>query len=599
MKFKNIFFIMFSLTLCLMLTLNAICAGSLPNKPITLNVTDNDIRNVLTGLAKANDVNLIMSNSVMGKISINLSDVPFFDAIQLIAKSGGFSVEESDGTLVIARPDEIKSFLPKVTKTIALQYISANEAKQILVGANMEGTELLADQRTNVLIVSGIDNNIKKLENLIKLLDVPIPTKTQIDLATKLFQLKYASANSLQQVLTNFLSPSGKIVSDDRTDILIITDLPSSFDKISGIITQLDIQTEEEKQKALDAQKLAAVAPVPLLTQVFNLNHLEASALMPVIQGMLSTAGKVQVLLKRKDIVVVETQDSGSSGGGSGGSGGSSQGGSKGMENFYKEKWSDALVVTDTPDIIEKVASLIAELDVKTIQIKIEAKIVEVNMDSSDELGVSWGATHTPSGSTIDGVFPTSITKGINVNVGTLSTDYFQDILVNLQAMESKGKAKLLSSPSIVSMDNELAQMIVADKIPVMKTYESQFSSTTGYEFISVGVMLNVVPHITEDGYIIMDTMPIVDSIKQWTGVDNSQPVISSRIAHCRTRVKDGETVAIGGLMKEEEYESSEHIPWLGKLPLVGRLFGYTNDKKTKTDLVVFITPKIIKEASE
>jgi len=165
--------------------------------------------------------------------------------------------------------------------------------------------------------------------------------------------------------------------------------------------------------------------------------------------------------------------------------------------------------------------------------------------------------------------------------------------------MENNGQAKLVSSPSVISLDNELAQMIVADRIPIMKTYETQFSSTTGFEFINIGVMLNVIPHITEDGYILMDTMPIVDSIKQWIGIDNSQPVVSSRVAHCRVRVKDGETIAIGGLMRDESYKSSEHIPWLGRLPLVGRLFGYTSTTDTKTDLMVFITPKIIKEDAQ
>jgi len=589
---KNMFLIIFSLIFCLLPIMSAISASPNQGKPVTLNAIDNDLRNILTGLAKANDVNLIMSNSVQGRISINLADVPFLDAIKLIAKSAGFTAEKYDNTVVVARPDEVKNFLPKITKTIKLQYISASSVKELVGGISLENLEILADQRTNVIIATGMETSLQKLEDLIKLLDVPVSGGEQTDLSTKVFTLNYAKASEIQTIVSSLASSSAKIIVDDRTNTLIINDKVPNLKQMEEIIAQLDIQTEKEKQEALSAQKTEP-APIPLLTQVFNLNHIEASALLPVIESLLSTNGKAQVFMKRKDIVVVEAVQSGSSGGG----GSSSD--SSGMKNFYKEKWSDALIVTDTPDIMEKVASIIEELDVKSLLIRIEAKIVEVDSDIGNDMGISWGATHSPSDSTIDSLFPAFIGRGIDVNVGTLSTDYFHDILVRLQAMENNGQAKLVSSPSVISLDNELAQMIVADRIPIMKTYETQFSSTTGFEFINIGVMLNVIPHITEDGYILMDTMPIVDSIKQWIGIDNSQPVVSSRVAHCRVRVKDGETIAIGGLMRDESYKSSEHIPWLGRLPLVGRLFGYTSTTDTKTDLMVFITPKIIKEDAQ
>jgi len=593
MKIRNIFLIVLSLIFCLLPIMSAISASPNQGKPVTLNASDNDLRNILTGLAKANDVNLIMSNSVQGRISINLTDVPFLDAIKLITKSAGFTAEKYDNTVVVARPDEVKNFLPKITKTIKLQYISASSVKELVGGISLENLEILADQRTNVIIATGMETSLQKLEDLIKLLDVPVSGGEQTDLSTKVFTLNYAKASEIQTIVSSLASSSAKIIVDDRTNTLIINDKVPNLKQMEEIIAQLDIQTEKEKQEALSAQKTEP-APIPLLTQVFNLNHIEASALLPVIESLLSTNGKAQVFMKRKDIVVVEAVQSGSSGGGGGSSSDSS-----GMKNFYKEKWSDALIVTDTPDIMEKVASIIEELDVKSLLIRIEAKIVEVDSDIGNDMGISWGATHSPSDSTIDSLFPAFIGRGIDVNVGTLSTDYFHDILVRLQAMENNGQAKLVSSPSVISLDNELAQMIVADRIPIMKTYETQFSSTTGFEFINIGVMLNVIPHITEDGYILMDTMPIVDSIKQWIGIDNSQPVVSSRVAHCRVRVKDGETIAIGGLMRDESYKSSEHIPWLGRLPLVGRLFGYTSTTDTKTDLMVFITPKIIKEDAQ
>jgi type II secretory pathway component GspD/PulD (secretin) len=559
------------------------------NKPVTLDAKDNDIRDILTGLARANSANLIMGNSVIGKITISLSNVPFIKALELISKSSGYRLEVIDDTIVVAKPEEINTLIPKSSKSISLKYAIANDVKQALAWVSAkEGIEIIADQRTNSIMIMGSESSFQKVDEIVKVLDVQTSEKQLIApmYATKIFTLKYGIATSLQKAISDLCPPPGKVTVDERTNSLIIIEQPTALDKLSEIITQLDVQTEKEKQ----ALNQPAPTPIVLLTQVFNLNYIEATAAQAAIQVVLSTSGKVQTFIKRKDIVVVEARDSG--GGGSGGGGG--------MKEFYKDKWSDTLVVTDTPEIMEKVTALIAELDRKSVQLRIEAKMVEVSLDNETDLGISWGATHKSSGSIVDGYFPpgvdTTAGKSVSVKIGTLSTKYFENININLDALESVGKAKLLSNPSIIAIDNELAQMIVAEKVPIITTYESQFSSTTKVEFINIGVMLNVVPHVTEDGEIIMDAMPIVDSIKSWTVGDNPQPIISSRVANCRVRIKDGETLAIGGLIKDEEFNSSERIPILGRLPLIGRFFGNSNKQKVKTDLVIFITPKIIKE---
>ena len=595
MKPRIMFLITFTLIFCSSFVMPAISANVDQGKPITLDAKDNDIRDVLAGLAKANGVNLVMGNSVQGRINIALSNVPFMKAVDLIAKSSGFVVEKVDNTIIVAKSDEIKELLPKTSKVIPLQYTSATELKQAVSGVALDGVEIVADQRTNSIFVTGLERSVQKLEEIVKLLDVPVSAKPQVPVSTKIFLLKYANAATMQQTITNFCSSVGKINIDERTNSLIITDQPAVFDKISEIITQLDVQTEAEKQKVTLAQ-LAQKEPTPppvLLTQVFNLNYIEGSAIIPAIQAILSTSGKVESVVKRKDIVIIESRSGGS------GKGDQSGGGSTGMSNFYKEKWSDTIVVTDIPENVEKVTALIAELDTKLPQVRIEAKMVEVELTGKDQLGISWSGIHKPSGSTFDGKFPAAIDNGADIKLGTISTEYFEDIMLRIQALETTGQAKLISNPSVIAIDNELAQMIVADKIPLLSTYETQFSSSTQVEFINIGVMLNVVPHITEDGYILVDAMPVVDSIKQWTTGANPQPIISSRVAHCRVRVKDGETFVIGGLVKDELIQSSDHVPFLGKIPLIGRLFGTSTNNKTKSDLVVFITPKIIKDDTQ
>ncbi len=592
MKIKIISISILTLLICLFFVVSASCFD--PNKLITLDAKDNDIRDVLAGLARANTANLVMGNSVTGKITISLTNVPFMKALELITKSSGFTIEIIDNTIIVAKPEEINVLIPKSSKLISLKYASANDVKQALAWiATKEGVEIIADQRTNSIFITGPERSFQKIDEVVKLLDIPISEKQQITAPyiTKIFPLKYGIASSLQKIVADLCTPSGKVAVDDRTNSLIVTEQSTIIDRIAEIITQLDIQTEKEKQ-ALSQQP---PPPVIMVTQVFRLNYIEAEAAKEAVQAVLSSSGKVQTFIKRKDIVVVEARESGS---GRGGGQGQSGGDSGGIKNFYKEKWSDTLIVTDTAETMEKVAAVIAELDKKPVQLRIEAKIVEVNLDHEIDLGISWNATHKPSGSTAEGYFPVDLTtlKSLDVKIGTLSTEFFENIRINLNALEARGKAKLLSNPSVIAIDNELAQMIVADKIPIITTYESQFSATTQVEFINIGVMLNVVPHVTEEGDIILDALPIVDSIKQWTGGNNSQPIISSRVANCRVKIKDGETLALGGLIKDEQYNNSDKIPFLGRLPLIGRLFGSTSDKKVKTDLVIFITPKIIRE---
>ena len=283
--------------------------------------------------------------------------------------------------------------------------------------------------------------------------------------------------------------------------------------------------------------------------------------------------------------------------GSEGGSYGGAPGGTASADRkLEEEKWSDLLIVTDAASGIANVAELIKQLDIRAPQVKIEAKVVELNVSKGNELGINWQAAHSPSGSTVETNFPLNVTESIDFNIGTFTVEKFEDIAARLQALETRGEARIMFNPSIIALDNEMAQMLVADKIPISRTYETEFRATTGIEFINVGISLTVIPHITEDGYIIMDTMPQVDSIKDWTRGENPQPIISSRVAHTRVRVKDGETFAISGLIKDEKNKNASGIPILRRIPLLGRLFGSSNRGNTKTDLTIFITPTIYKE---
>ena len=549
---------------------------------ISLDTKGADIRDILLGLARDNGINLIMDESVEGSLSISLSDVSPMEAIGLILHTNGFAVERVGDMIVAGTVEQLRNALPPLSKIIALQNASASELKASLDAIAPGRVSIQADVRTNSLVITGTTSGLHAVEQAIELLDVEVESIPRTRPVMKVFPLKHAQASAIQAIAPDLCSPLGKTLVDERTNSLIVVDEIAIVEQLAEAIKQLDVPSpfggEEDK------------TAVELYTKVFRLNYIDANALKETLQGMLSPAGNTQAFVRQKrsltpvqpaymGVTADEQRDT-----------------SKSAREPVTEKWSDVLIVTDTADVMERIDDLINRLDTRIPQVMIEARMVELNLSDIVNIGIDWQAKHSPSRSTVGVEMPSNKTDGIDLQIGTLSIQRFEDIMLRIQALETNGQARLISNPSIIALDNELAQMVVADRIPVPTTYETEFSATRSYEFINVGIILTVVPHITEDGYVLMDAMPEVNSIKEWTLGENPQPIISSRMARTRVRVKDGQTFVIGGLIKDEQRETVSRVPVLHAVPFIGRLFKSKGTDNVKTDLVVFITPRVCKD---
>ncbi len=549
---------------------------------ISLDTKDADIRDILLELARDGGVNLIMDDSVQGRLTISLKDLSPVEAIGLILHTSGFVVEKVGGSIVAATPEKLRSILPPVSKIVALKYAAASELKPALSDVAPDQASIQIDARTNSLIITGTASGIHTLEQAIELLDVKITASPGAATAIKVFKLEHAQASVIQALVSEFCSPAGRIQADDSTNSLVVADEISILEQLAETIEQLDAPSPFDDG--------SGEIPAELYTSIFKLSYIDANALKDVLQEMLSPDGKIQTLVQQKgSIIPVQPENMGIYSD-------DRRGNSRNTGEPVKQKWSDVLIVTDTADAIERIGELVNKLDVKTDQVMIEARMVEISLNDITNIGVNWQAKHSPSGSTLETSLFADNSGGLNLQIGTLSTQHFEDGMLKIQALEMNGQAKLISNPSVITLDNELAQMIVADRIPIPTTYETQFRASTSYEFINVGIILTVIPHITEDGYIIMDAMPEVNSIKEWTSGENPQPIISSRTTHTRVRVKDGETFVIGGLIRDEQHETESRVPILSGIPFLGRLFRSRNTNSVKTDLVVFITPRICKD---
>lgn len=267
---------------------------------------------------------------------------------------------------------------------------------------------------------------------------------------------------------------------------------------------------------------------------------------------------------------------------------------------------TNALVVTDIEDNLERAAKLIASLDTQPPQVLIEGKIVEAKESFSRTIGVNWGATGSPIklGSTSRGpvnmnpsfsINPTGSTVGnfnFNLSVGTL--DVFGTLQAALSLSESEEQVKVISAPRIMTMTNEKADITQTTEVAVRQVTTTATGAQETFQFKPLTMKLEVTPQVTADGSVIMK----VNVNRQFQGADTSGAgtgafAVNSREANTRVLVKNGETAIIGGIYQSDASDGETGVPWFRELPIIGYLFKTKNVRKEKSELLVFLTPRI------
>lgn len=183
----------------------------------------------------------------------------------------------------------------------------------------------------------------------------------------------------------------------------------------------------------------------------------------------------------------------------------------------------------------------------------------------------------------------------------TLGSISYSNFSATLKALNTKTETTLIASPSIATLDGEEANIIIGDKVPI-PTYERNAETgsleITGYEEVNVGVLLAVTPIINNDNTITMKVHPEVSEITGYTGPNNERPVISTREVTTLFTVENGKTMVLGGLTRELVVNTTRKVPFLGDIPLLGKVFTYRDDSNQRRELLIFITPRILDESN-
>lgn len=271
---------------------------------------------------------------------------------------------------------------------------------------------------------------------------------------------------------------------------------------------------------------------------------------------------------------------------------------------------TNSLVITDFPSSLERVKKVLQDIDVAPIQVLIEAKLVDITDKDFENFGVTYSIDYKPKSGGLfgrDTSFQEELAATTNMAgpSATLSGGQmkftaitFKNVSgsVTLDALVQQNKAHVLASPSIATLNGKEARIIIGERFP----YKEKLQTTTGTiestRFADIGTTLRVIPRVSPDGWITMVVHPEVSSL---TAALDAGPRISTREADATIRVKDGETFVIGGLIRREDSRNKGKMPLLGDIPLLGNLFRKSSADLTSTELVVFITPRIVRSPED
>ena len=368
------------------------------------------------------------------------------------------------------------------------------------------------------------------------------------------------------------------------------------------------VSTLERLSQQRQAEEEASLKE-PLDTQTFPLNFSKAEDIKTAVEKLVSERGKITL-----------------------------------------EQRTNTLVITDAKSKLIKIGEVIRDLDKATPQVMIEAKIIEATLGSAEKLGIDWTMRVAVSGSARPTTFPfqtdeayegtgkkmlpkvqvpdrldvqttTALDEAGNPVTTTTETllhkliDAFPEVTSSafqfgaldfsqvkavLEVLSSRSDTKILSNPRITTLNNQEAKILVGTVVPIPNYEYSKDTGTrvvSGYTEQQIGVGLTVTPSINEKDYITLNLNPTIDEITGWTGPNNERPIISTRNAETKVMIRDGQTLVIGGLISEKKLKSKKKIPILGDIPILDYIFSKKEDTIDKTELLIFVTPHIIKEA--
>lgn len=599
-----------------------------------LNLKDADISALVNEMAEITGRNFVVDPRVKGTVTVvssrAMSADELYELFQSVLSINGFATV-SNGPVVKILPDTNARQAgvrvdsggrgeQLVTRVIVLRQANANELMAALRPMMPQFAHMAAVPGANALIISDRAGNAQALEAIIRELDNGDP-----DDAIEIIPVRNGRAADLLGVLETMEAGapaagakeargSGRvrIVVDERSNRLLVRGDRALRDRVRAVIRSLD----EAPEASADNVK------------VFRLKYANARQVAEVLKG---------VLVSGDDKVSTNTAAGSSSvnvssnADGSAGSSNTRDPGTTtitvGNASLIADESQNALIVRARPAQIRQVEAVLAELDTRRSQVLIQAAIVEVSGDNAAQLGVQWASgdpangvgiiNFNNAGASLVNLATAAVTgdpsqagigQGAAIAIGSSKKDRNGDRTFYgalIQALESVADANLLSTPSIMTLDNQEAKIVVGQNVPFITgttgTQGSGLSNPfTTIERQDVGITLKVTPSLSEGGTVRLDVeqevssvVPSADSIRSSDLITNKRSIKTTILAD------DGQTIVLGGLVQDDVKKSVSKVPLLGDIPGLGVLFRATSDTRIKRNLLVFLQPTILRDAAQ
>ncbi|HEX68033.1 MAG TPA: type II secretion system protein GspD [bacterium] len=564
---------------------------------VSINFRDVDISVVTKFVSQVTGKNFLLSDQVRGKVTIiSPKKIPrdeVYRVFESILEIKGLVAIPAGNVIKIVPAREAKQYpLPvnigkepekispedkMITQLIPLQYADAQQVVSLITPLVSSEGHITSYTPTNTIILSDYSSNLKRILTIIQRIDQP-----QAKMVTEILPLKYASASQLAQAISQVLEssqkgptsyrrssirrattsitsllPSPRIIPDERTNSLIVVASLQDMERIKKLVEKLDVPAPRGKERI----------------QVYYLQNADAEELAKVLSST--------PLIKKK--------------------------GEKGVPfkeeiSILADKATNSLIISASPQDYEEIEKVIKKLDIPRPQVLVEALIADVSMEKLRELGVEWAGKRTEdSGEIIGGTKfkmnyaqpEESLALMNGILIGYLKENVLGGII---QAYEKDTGFRVLSTPHLLTLDNEEAKIVVGKNVPFVTSSRitEQDTVVRSYEYRDVGIILTITPHINKEGEVRLKIHQEVTNLSP-EYILAEAPVTNKREAETTVTVPDKSTVVIGGLIRNDKTEVVHKVPLLGDIPLLGYLFRRKETTFEKRNLLIFITPHIIR----
>ena len=622
-----------------------------PGDEAALNFVGADIESVIKAVGHYTNINFVIDPRVKGTITLvsekSISKTQAFALLASALRLQGYAVVSGDGyAKVVPEADAKLQSVPTQIGNNASQVKGDQIASQVFYlnyesSANMlavlrplisPNNTINANPGNNSLVITDYADNLKRLAKIIAAMDVPASTDLDV------IPVRYAIASDLAAMINKLMETGGgaagaggdagkvSVLADPRTNSLVLR-APSAAraNLAKSLIAKLDQPTSQMGNvhvvylKNADATKLAQTLRAVVTS--------DGTAATPQQGGTTNISSQGTNNQNSTGGLNSNSMGGNSQNGGSGGASLNnapqqlSAGGAAGF--IQADASTNTLILTCNEAVYRNLRAVIDQLDVRRAQVYIEALIVEVTSAKASEFGVQWaglsgdsnssyrvGALQSFASGSSNNIAALATGKGAVLPTGGLTLGIFKQINGALglgavaHALESDGNANILSTPNLITLDNELATMQVGQNVPILT---GQYTSTAGtntnpFQTIDrkdVGLTLKVRPQISEGGTIKLAIYHETSSVDKSTTTAVSGITINNRVIENNVLADDGQIIVLGGLIEDSTGDNAEKVRGLGDIPVLGNLFKYQTRERKKTNLMIFLRPVIVRSKEQ